>query len=919
MDEPAPAMPHEQLLKQLQSVQAEIESSAARARESENHLRRLADENASLQQRVQSLTAERDSARAATDQALKDKAAFESRCSQLAGESAAARSRADALRKECDEIRDEAMAALEEDEKEMALLRGQMAQLQTAHSRLVSEEEKWILEKQGHAANLHALESLLKDARADRERLQSESLRRQEDAEKLREKIAQSDTAIRKLTQDKEEALASLKKSEDVVSRVRTEMPTLQKAVLELDAKLKQTEQSAAQVREENKKFQARIRELEEQKAAQQKQLEEDFRRALREKEEVISTRGGDLEKARKSHTELQDRLQLNQRELESIRLEKKKLEENLHTARENSDAAAQARAALDLKEQEIGAKETENRQLRQQQESALTKLSETEKLIQSLQSEKQRLAVSVEKIKQDAAGQLSAALAVKDSEIRDLQSRLESRNHEWEAARKQAESRLQSLEAEEEKARNLEKQIARLKAQIKEEEADWQQALDTVEQFRAQAQQFGGQKQALETDLAAKQRELAARQQENAVLKDQLQMLQGSLSMMRSELLQLRNAPQPARETDWILSGISILAQQARSGNADLKGVLKSWLAESERGGASVAYAPAPMPVTAAPPHMPSSSSWNVPAPAPSVVQITPPDLVPGAGPVFGTTGHHLRQLEQVDLPGDLVISLDELRCAVLDSSWRDKWKAGEKPNPFQGTSAVYRGKAEEIFYLVARDFLDWLVQPEGVNDPAQFGEKELWQYMYELFAAERLDRLVQRNDFEGTNFLSRRLRSFCRRLAALKERTPGFHAWNDLLRADLRDLKRVVFPLHERRLVIQGKLYGLRAHPKHGVEIADWKVVPESEDAGDLADLALQVLIFHKAYPEAPFAAGLDFYTQDFSAREVSRNDLNRVLRSQVVPSFYDLAGMPKPPGLENSSLDFFPPTHSTEIVHG
>jgi hypothetical protein len=897
---PAPELIREQdLLRQLESFQTQIQTAASQTRDSRKRLEDALADTEKLRAELAAMRKERDDIR---EEGL--------------AETKKLRTELAATRKERDDIRDEALAAIEEDEKEMASVRSQMAQLQATQTRLVSEEEKWAREKQSHAANLHALESLLKDARADRERLQSESLRRQEETEKLRQKAAQSDSVLQKLTQEKEEALASLKKSEEVVSRVRTEMPTLQKAVLELDAKLKQTEQSAAQVREENKKFQARIRELEEQKAAQQKQLEEDFRRALREKEEVISTRGGDLEKARKSHTELQDRLQLNQRELESIRLEKKKLEENLHAARENSDAAAQARTALDLKEQEIGAKETENRQLRQQQESALTKLSETEKLIQSLQSEKQRLAVSVEKIKEDAAGQLSAALAVKDTEIRDLQSRLGARNHEWEAARKQAESRQLALEAEEEKGRNLEKQIARLKAQIKEEESDWQQALDTVEQFRAQTLQLGEKKQALETDLAVKQRELAARQQESSVLKDQLQMLQGSLSMMRSELLQQRTSPQPARETDWILSGISILAQQARGGNTDLKGVLKAWLAESERGGAPVSHAPM---AAAVPPAVPASNLWNVPAPAPSRVQITPPDLIPGGGPVFGTTGHHLRQLEQVDLPGDLVISLDELRCAVLDSSWRDKWKAGEKPNPFQGTSAVYRGKAEEIFHLVARDFLDWLVQPDGVNDPAQFGEKELWQYMYEIFAAERLDRLVQRNDFEGTNFLSRRLRSFCRRLAALKERTPGFHAWNDLLRADLRDVKRVVFPLHERRLVIQGKLYGLRAHPQYGVEIADWKVDPESVDGGDLADLALHVLIFHKAHPESSFAAGLDYYTQDFSAREVSRNDLNRVLRSQVVPSFYDLAGMPKPPGLENSSLDFFPPTHSTEIVHG
>lgn len=908
---PAPAQPHEQLLKQLQSVQSEIEAAAGRAQESEATLQHLRQEKAALEQRLQSLTADLEAVRAQAAQTEQARAALESRCTQLSRESAAAQSLAESLAKERDELREEALAAIEESDAESAALKKQLQttqadadQARSQIARLTEEKNREAQEKGSAVARAQALESEIRQARAQIEQLGRTS----SEARQAAERSAQENQTLRQqldeITRQRDQLQTELKGIEPERQQLRA---TATKAQKESAAAVE-----AAQAAEATfKTLQSQVAALEHQLRTQEQQAEAQFKRALQDKEQALQARNAELDVARQAVNAAQERVQTSAREVEAIHAERQKLEHALSAAQADSEAARRARADLERKIADLSAKETEARHLAAAQEQARAKLAAMEDHLAALQQDKVRLTAALDKVKSDAAGQLAAALQQKDAEIRALEARLATQSAEIEALQKQLEARTRQLETEEEKSRALEVQLARQKAQAREEEADWQQALDTVEQYRTQAESAARRIAELEGELTVKQRELAARVQEAAVFKDQLATLQGTLSMMKSEVLQLRTTPQPNREMDFLLTGITLLAQQARTGSADFRSVLKVLLEESDKRSSDFPARPA---VASAPP-----TASAVIVPRTGSVEITPPALIPGATPVFGTTGHHLRQLEQVDLPGDIVISLDELGCAVKDPTWRAKWLAGEKPHPFQGATAAARGKAEEIFHLTARDFCDWLVQPDGVTDPQAFGEKELWSTMYELFAAERLDRMVQRNDFDAANYLSRRLRTFCRRLDALKQRTKGFSSWNDLLLPPLRRLTRVVFPVSERRLVIQGTLYGLRSHPESGCEIADWQVEPESGAAEAVDSLALAALIFHKAQPEKSFHPVLEHYTQDFAAREVSRADLNRALRERVVPVFYELAGMSRPAGLNDPALDFFPAAHAPEVLHG
>lgn len=572
----------------------------------------------------------------------------------------------------------------------------------------------------------------------------------------------------------------------------------------------------------------------------------------------------------------------------------------------QQQQAEQEFKRALEEKESLLQACSREVEAARTGHQQAEQRIGEVSRKLEALRAEKTALETALEKAREDAAGQLTAALQQKDGEFRALQARFTGLQGEVDALKKELEARARQGVAEEAKSRSLEAEIARLQARSSQDEADWQRAIDTVDGYRSQLDSSTRRIQELEAQLAARGAEVAARSQEAVLFKEQAAAAQGAINLLRSELQELRTRQDSKRDFDFLFTGITLLAQQARSGSSDFRPVLKALLQESEKMPEAAPLASAAGPAVALVPQR-------------STVQIVPPDALPGSGPVFGTTGHHLRQLEQVDLPGDIALTFDELSSAVYDAAWRGKWEAGHQPPAFLGHQASARGRAGERFHSICRQFLEWLLQPSGVVDAPAMTEKELWSTMYELFAAEPLNEMARRNEFEEANFLSRRLRTFCRRLAALKERTPAFHAWDDLLLPKLRRFERVVFPLQERRLVLSGTLHGLRSHPQGGYEVADWRVDAASDADEALEGAALAALLFHKAHPDQAFHTVVEHYTQDFAVREVPRADLNRVLRLRVVPVFYTLAGMAVPDSLSNPEIDFFPVARNAEVLHG
>ncbi len=769
-----------------------------------------------------------------------------------------------------------------------------------------------------------------------------------------------------KLAADKAAAEAKLAADEirrealQAIEEFEAEIDPLRKRAAQLEGEKAALESRSAKVRQEADEFQSRLYEteilkgrLEEavRKAAQTAQAAsaeaaalreerdnllkkiEDERRAaesqiaalLDEKQREMARREAALEKAQSDRESLNTSLSSSRRELDSLQEQRKKLEQTLAATREDAQAQSSAKAELAMRVLQLEAKEKEFQSFQKRQAAHESLLTDARTNLERISGEKNQLQAALQKAKQDAAGQLAETLKARNEEIKTLQLAADKERGKAEllreeiAAKDRAITQLQEdfdrLKAADTGREKLLEDLAHARAEVarlgnlgKEDEQDWQSAMDTVEKYRHEAEIRAKKTVELESELARVRAEEAARRQEAAILKDQVQTLHATASMTRSQLLQLQSR-QSGGDADLILTAIAALANQARRGQGGNPQAVVETLREAIDRKAparptSVAVAAADHPFIAPTP------AWS------PEVSLAPSVPSTGGSGLFQPTGHHLRQLETVDLPGDLFISLDELRCAVLDARWRRQWLDGAQPAVFLGFVPARADSPPEEFHRITRLFLDSLVDPEA-PDASAYGEKELWNTMHDMVAADTLNRLVAKNDFDGTNYLSRRLRTFCRRLAALKKRTPGFHSWADVLLPQDAEVPRAVFPIDQRRLIIHGHLYGLRSHPSAGLELAAFKTDEEADGHPGLADLALASLLVLKIREGRPFQTVVEYYTQDMREVEVPRRDLNETLRGVVIPAMYELVGLPKPAMLDQMDLEFFSTGKATEVI--
>ncbi|NJK91141.1 MAG: hypothetical protein HC904_04480 [Blastochloris sp.] len=402
---------------------------------------------------------------------------------------------------------------------------------------------------------------------------------------------------------------------------------------------------------------------------------------------------------------------------------------------------------------------------------------------------------------------------------------------------------------------------------------------------------------QQLEDTLAETRDALRAKELELEAARRELVPLQTSLAQAEVDLHQARNdLAANNHELEFIMSRMGFLSEKV-SGSSTLRAQPRG-----ER------FSPAmPTSPQAAP------SFGMAYAPSRSVAPLASTTVPLSSGPaqapgVFSMTGINLEQLALVDFPGDLAISIPELLCACLDPNWREAFIAGQKPEAFRLIPKEAPVAAGGHFYEVIEEFMDWLLSDAASSQGvAEWNEQELWKAMHDMLLEHRLNAFVAQGQFNETNFLSRRLRSFCQRLGQLRQQTTGFRFWADVFPPELVDVPRAVFPMGDRRLVVTGSIHGIRRHAQWGLELVDYKVLPTAAEGNHLLPLALNALILGALRPNTGFGLGLEIFSPEISAIAVPHAEVNALLRERVVPVFYELVNRPLPADLKNLNLNF------------
>jgi S-DNA-T family DNA segregation ATPase FtsK/SpoIIIE len=245
--------------------------------------------------------------------------------------------------------------------------------------------------------------------------------------------------------------------------------------------------------------------------------------------------------------------------------------------------------------------------------------------------------------------------------------------------------------------------------------------------------------------------------------------------------------------------------------------------------------------------------------------------------------------------------ITVSELKCACLDPAWRADWLVGKKPptRTFAppGTVPVY-GTA---FHQIVDAFIKWLTAARSKKVKSLATWDVIWNELYEGFAAKRLLELSNHGKVDSAHHLSRALKEFCRRVAQLRLRTPGFQTWQDVYLANEFSVKDIRFDLKGGSLFVSGQLDAVRCHPDTALEIVDYKLSHGNHMKHDLLQISIYARLLSLARPGLNFHGTLEYYEPQLHEVNITAPELNSLFDEKVLPVLYEIAGIVPAVGAE------------------
>ncbi|WP_395745630.1 DNA translocase FtsK [Prosthecobacter sp.] len=236
------------------------------------------------------------------------------------------------------------------------------------------------------------------------------------------------------------------------------------------------------------------------------------------------------------------------------------------------------------------------------------------------------------------------------------------------------------------------------------------------------------------------------------------------------------------------------------------------------------------------------------------------------------------------------LSITVTQLKFACLDPEWRESWLAGENPSTRHLTAPGAQPSGGSLFHGIVERFTGWLVEDRAATGVAD--EVALWQELYRRFGEPKLDALMAKGQVERAVYLSSALQAFCRNISGMRLSMRNFSGWRDLFLGQEHAVKDVPFNFGTRTVFVSGILDGLRLHPKHGIQIVDYKLSRGANLKHDLVQLAIYAGLLARAEPGLEFHAALEYYLPELEVIEVPAEDLTGIFDDLVLPVLTEIA---------------------------
>jgi hypothetical protein len=168
--------------------------------------------------------------------------------------------------------------------------------------------------------------------------------------------------------------------------------------------------------------------------------------------------------------------------------------------------------------------------------------------------------------------------------------------------------------------------------------------------------------------------------------------------------------------------------------------------------------------------------------------------------------------------------ITVTQLKCAVLDPAWRERWLAGEKPSTMvfspsgAGTSSE-SGNGITFgtkFHQETDRLAKWLTSPGQLATAAAIDSSDdILQFLWRSSLQDFTDKLLSKGKGPAAIALTERMRSYCKRLIDLKKRTVNFENWQDVFVFTEEDITGIRLPVGGNNVEIAGRVDAIRFHP--------------------------------------------------------------------------------------------------------
>jgi S-DNA-T family DNA segregation ATPase FtsK/SpoIIIE len=238
--------------------------------------------------------------------------------------------------------------------------------------------------------------------------------------------------------------------------------------------------------------------------------------------------------------------------------------------------------------------------------------------------------------------------------------------------------------------------------------------------------------------------------------------------------------------------------------------------------------------------------------------------------------------------------ISVSQLKCAVLDPAWRREYRAGNKPTTMSFAPAGQLQVFGIRFHSDADKIVAWLLsQPKSAWDELTLDADSLWQFVNDTFVGDFVESTANAGKVEEAMAFAERMRTFCERIVALRQRAKNFETWEDVFLGNELSVNKAVLEADDFSVAITGRVDAVRLDGQHHLEIVDYKLSQGSNQMQDMVQLAVYGRMLELAKPGCQFAGVVEYYLPEFQEIKITRSELDKLFDDLVVPVLMELFG--------------------------